>query len=204
VQVSENKRFLVHEDGTPFFYLGDTAWELLHHLKREEAEGYLENRRQKGLTVIQAVVLIEEGAGGKHLMTARPMGGHSSPERFHEDTRLDSNMLRSGRSQFDLPDYERITVDYNRRPVKPCMDREFRYENHPVNWNPKNGWFDDFDVRRAAYRGLFAGGYGHTYECHDIWQMMGPGRQPISFARNYWYDVLDLPGAWDMMHVVYF
>jgi hypothetical protein len=24
--VSENKRFLVHEDGRPFFYLGDTAW----------------------------------------------------------------------------------------------------------------------------------------------------------------------------------
>jgi hypothetical protein len=28
-----------------------------------------------------------------------------------------------------------------------------------------------------------------------------PGRTPISSARNYWYDVLDLPGAWDMMHV---
>jgi len=25
LKVSENKRFLVHEDGTPFFYLGDTA-----------------------------------------------------------------------------------------------------------------------------------------------------------------------------------
>ena len=30
LKVSENQRFLVHEDGTPFFYLGDTAWELLH------------------------------------------------------------------------------------------------------------------------------------------------------------------------------
>jgi hypothetical protein len=31
--------------------------------------------------------------------------------------------------------------------------------------------------------------------------MYAPGRGPISSARNYWYDVLDLPGAWDMMHV---
>ena len=28
LKVSENHRFLQHEDGTPFFYLGDTAWEL--------------------------------------------------------------------------------------------------------------------------------------------------------------------------------
>ncbi len=35
LRVSENKRFLVHEDGTPFFWLGDTAWELLHRLNRE-------------------------------------------------------------------------------------------------------------------------------------------------------------------------
>ncbi|MBZ0255609.1 DUF4038 domain-containing protein, partial [bacterium] len=38
LHVSENQRFLVHQDGTPFFYLGDTAWELFHRLTREEAE----------------------------------------------------------------------------------------------------------------------------------------------------------------------
>ena len=27
-RVTENQRFLLHEDGTPFFWLGDTAWEL--------------------------------------------------------------------------------------------------------------------------------------------------------------------------------
>ena len=64
LRVSANKRFLVHENGTPFFYLGDTAWELFHRLNRQEAERYLENRRQKGFTVIQAVVLAElDGLG---------------------------------------------------------------------------------------------------------------------------------------------
>jgi hypothetical protein len=57
--ISENRRFLMHEDGTPFFYLGDTAWELFHRLNEEEIEIYLEDRRAKGFTVIQAVILAE-------------------------------------------------------------------------------------------------------------------------------------------------
>jgi Protein of unknown function (DUF4038) len=57
--VSDNRRFLVHGDGTPYFYLGDTAWELFHRLTREEAEFYLRNRAAKRFTVIQAVVLAE-------------------------------------------------------------------------------------------------------------------------------------------------
>ena len=35
--VSENHRYLVTDDGRPFFWLGDTAWELFHRLTREEA-----------------------------------------------------------------------------------------------------------------------------------------------------------------------
>src|SRR5687768_679714 len=59
LKVSENKRFLVTEEGKPFFYLGDTAWELFHRLNREEADTYLKNRAERGYTVIQAVVLAE-------------------------------------------------------------------------------------------------------------------------------------------------
>lgn len=63
LKVSVNKRFLVREDGTkegaPFFYLGDTAWELFHRLNREEADRYLADRAAKRFTVIQAVVLAE-------------------------------------------------------------------------------------------------------------------------------------------------
>ncbi|HMZ21004.1 MAG TPA: DUF4038 domain-containing protein, partial [Blastocatellia bacterium] len=61
LKVSENRRYLQHEDGKPFFYLGDTAWELFHRLNREEATQYLTNRAQKGFTVIQAVVLAQLG-----------------------------------------------------------------------------------------------------------------------------------------------
>ncbi|MBN2764080.1 MAG: DUF4038 domain-containing protein [Bacteroidales bacterium] len=58
--ISENNRFLVFENGTPFFYLGDTGWELFHRLNKEETERYLENRRAKAFTVIQAVALAEK------------------------------------------------------------------------------------------------------------------------------------------------
>jgi Protein of unknown function (DUF4038) len=59
LKVSDNKRFILKADGSPFFYLGDTAWELFHRLNREEADRYLKNRADKGFTVIQAVALAE-------------------------------------------------------------------------------------------------------------------------------------------------
>ncbi len=59
LRVSKNQRYLETADGKPFFWLGDTAWELFHRLSREEADLYLKNRAEKGFTVIQAVVLAE-------------------------------------------------------------------------------------------------------------------------------------------------
>ncbi|MCM0647602.1 glycoside hydrolase family 140 protein [Clostridium swellfunianum] len=59
LKISDNKRFIVKEDGSPFFWLGDTAWELFHKLSREEAELYLQNRAEKEFNVIQAVALAE-------------------------------------------------------------------------------------------------------------------------------------------------
>jgi L-ascorbate metabolism protein UlaG (beta-lactamase superfamily) len=40
-RASENHRYVVAADGTPFFWLGDTAWELFHRLNREAATHYL-------------------------------------------------------------------------------------------------------------------------------------------------------------------
>ncbi len=57
--VSLNQRFIIHENGKPFFYLADTAWELFQRLDETEIDVYFENRRAKGFTVIQAVILCE-------------------------------------------------------------------------------------------------------------------------------------------------
>ena len=59
VVVSPNGHYLQYEDGTPFFWLGDTGWELFHRLNYKEIERYLDNRSRKGFTVIQAVLLAE-------------------------------------------------------------------------------------------------------------------------------------------------
>ncbi|MBN8650324.1 MAG: glycoside hydrolase family 140 protein [Cytophagales bacterium] len=59
IRVSTNQRYLMTTDGKPFFWLGDTAWELFHRLTREEAEEYLELRKQQGYNVIHAVALAE-------------------------------------------------------------------------------------------------------------------------------------------------
>lgn len=64
IVVSENRHFLQYESGKPFFYQGDTAWELFHRTTREEADLYLQNRASKGFNVIQAVALAEcDGVG---------------------------------------------------------------------------------------------------------------------------------------------
>ena len=55
----EDDRFLAYVDGAPFFYLGDTAWELFYRLNREEADAYLLGRAAKGFDVIHAVALAD-------------------------------------------------------------------------------------------------------------------------------------------------
>ncbi|MCU0786394.1 MAG: glycoside hydrolase family 140 protein, partial [Verrucomicrobia bacterium] len=59
LRVSDNRRFLVTSSGKPFFWLGDTAWELFHRLDRAEADFYLRDRAARGFNVIQAVALAE-------------------------------------------------------------------------------------------------------------------------------------------------
>jgi len=59
LKVSGNHHFLVTEDGMPFFWLGDTAWELFHRLNREDAALYLDDRAKRGFDVVQAVALAE-------------------------------------------------------------------------------------------------------------------------------------------------
>ena len=59
LRVNSSGRYLEYSDGTPFLYIGDTAWELISRLNDKETELYLENRREKGFTVIQTVILDE-------------------------------------------------------------------------------------------------------------------------------------------------
>ncbi|MDX2191365.1 MAG: glycoside hydrolase family 140 protein [Bacteroidota bacterium] len=318
LKVSDNKRFLVYEDGTPFFYLGDTGWELFHRLDREQAERYLKKRSEQGFTVIQAVAIAEEnglkdpnpygevplidldptkpnekyfqhvdyiidlaakygifiallptwgdkvdkmqwgqgpeifnhenirsygkwignrykdktniiwvnggdrepkpahifiwralaegiieGVGNKDkaLISFHPPGGTGSSNWLHKEEWLDFNMLQTGHCR-DVDVYTRIAKDYNLIPTKPTMDAEPIYEDHPVCFDAKtHGYSTDTDLRKSAYWGVFAGGHGHTYGCHDVWQMFSPDKLPVNNPRRPWYDALDMIGANQMKHL---
>jgi hypothetical protein len=54
-RVSANGRFLTFGDGDPFFYLGDTAWEIVWKSRREEVISYLANRKKRGFNAIHIV-----------------------------------------------------------------------------------------------------------------------------------------------------
>ena len=56
LKVAPGGRTLTYQNGTPFFYLADTAWHLFDKTNQKSARVYLENRAAKGFTVIQAEV----------------------------------------------------------------------------------------------------------------------------------------------------
>ncbi len=68
LKVSRDKHNLITTDGKPFFWLGDTGWELFHKLTKEDATAYFKKRSEQGFNVIQAVVLAE--ADGLHTPNA--------------------------------------------------------------------------------------------------------------------------------------
>ncbi|WP_238752092.1 apiosidase-like domain-containing protein [Neolewinella maritima] len=302
--------------GQPFFYLGDTAWELLHRTDEEEARMYLTDRAKKGFNVVQTVVLaelegltapnsygelplvdqdptqwneayftyvdrvaemadslgiflgllptwgdkfnqkwgvgpevftpenaetygrmlgeryrdhnviwilggdrnpeneedfaiiramaagLETAVGNLQLLTYHPQGGYKSSDFFAEDEWVDFHMFQSGhgrrddKQNYDFPREVRQAV-----PDKPVVNGEPAYEDHPVNWRPVNGWFDDFDTRQAAYWSVLSGTAGHTFGNHNIWQMWQPGRAPISSARTPWKEAVHYPGVAQMGHL---
>lgn len=322
LQVSDNGRFLVHADGTPFFWQADTAWELFHRCDREEVDFYLNKRKAQGFNVIQAVALAEIdglhtpnaygvsplmnddptrpnpqyfehvdyvidraaelgiyiallptwgdklntkswgigpeiftptnaqtygkwigeryknrdniiwviggdrnprpdtedeavwramaegialGVGGhdRALMTFHPQpaspGGSSN--WFHQDAWLDFNMHQTGHCA-NKPTYSLITHDYELRPVKPVLDGEPLYEDHPNCFNAKElGHSIPEDIRRIMYWNVFAGGFGQTYGCHDVWQMYTNEREGINAPLRPWAKALDLPMAWQVQHL---
>ena len=57
LKVSANNRYIVHENGKPFFWMGNTAWLLPERLNRDEVEYFLQKDRLAGYNVEQIQVL---------------------------------------------------------------------------------------------------------------------------------------------------
>lgn len=147
-------------------------------------------------------------SGGKEdydavLMSFHPRGGETSSTWFHNDAWLDFNMHQTGHGlAAPTASWERIAKDYALDPIKPVIDGEPLYEDHPLAFRSRdNGYSFDAHVRQRAYWDVFSGACGHTYGNHSVWQMYAPGRQPINGPLLYWYEAVNRPGAAEMQYV---
>src|SRR4051812_40793041 len=84
--ISANHRYLL-KDGKPFYWLGDTGWELFHRLTKEEADEYLKRRAAQDFTVIQAVVLAE-------------MDGLHTPNAYGDKPLIDDDPTKPNEAYF--------------------------------------------------------------------------------------------------------
>jgi len=64
IKVSDNGRFLTYSDGTPFFWLSDTAWNGVLLSDEKSWQTYLRDRVSKGFTAIQFVTTQWRAAKG--------------------------------------------------------------------------------------------------------------------------------------------
>lgn len=153
---------------------------------------------------------IAVGVNGKEdysnlIMSYHPGGGYTSSTWFHNDPWLTVNMQQTGHGPADQTPapWEKVAADYARTPVKPVMDAEPLYEDHPIKFreSPKYGYSFDAHVRQRAYWEVFSGSFGHTYGDHSVWQMYAPGRRPVSGPLFFWYEAIHRPGAAQMQHV---
>ena len=333
IKVAANGRYLEYANGKPFFWMGDTGWQLLHKLSRKDVDLYLETRFQQGFNVIQLVIMpelnglktpnkigevpilnndldkpnekyfefvdyvlikaaslgiyiamlpswgdtwdyiplgeknlvfttdkafrfgkylgdryknqwnivwimggdrnpenmhhyeiinslvsgLKEGENNKHLITFHPGGDCSSASFFHDEKWLDFNMTQTGHSNRKVPNYLYSLNNYCLTPVKPTIDGEPRYENIPVRFweinidstyrkNPydmadsltPHGYFNDYDVRTAAYWSVFSGAFGHTYGNGSVWCFWEKGAYSSIAIRNCWQKEIFSSGSIQM------
>ena len=62
LRVSENGRYFLR-GGRPFFWMGDTVWSLVNRYTPEEAEFYMEHRREQGFNVLNIMLIFNGGPG---------------------------------------------------------------------------------------------------------------------------------------------
>jgi hypothetical protein len=145
---------------------------------------------------------IMQATNNKAVITYHPQPCDSgSATWFHQQAWLAFNMFQNGHCR-DIDVYDKIQLAYNMQPTKPVLDGESLYEDHPVCFNVKDlGTSSAYDVRKYAYLDVFAGAFGNTYGCHDIWQFYSSKREAVNGPHVYWQQAMDLPGANQMQYV---
>jgi len=140
------------------------------------------------------------------LMSYHPPGNNrSSSQFFHDEPWLDFNMIQTT-TRFTFANYNTVAFDYARTPAKPTFECEAAYEESlPLNDRDRarrpGARVGPWDVRRAAYWSVFAGGFGFTYGNRNFISWLRKGETSGNGAYRPWYESLDTPGAFDMTHL---
>ncbi len=92
-RVARNHRSLAHADGTPWFYLSDTAWELAWKATMEEFRTYLSDRRSKGFNAVQFCAISHQLNGPRGMSN-----------QYQQETFLDSTLTRPNPRYFEFLD----------------------------------------------------------------------------------------------------
>lgn len=199
--IMPDKRNITRGDGKPFFWLGDTAWELFHRLTREETDFYLKRRAEQGFTVIQAVALAE-------------LNGLTQPNQYGQLPLKNNDPAQPNELYFQHVDYAinkaaslglvtgllptwgdkfnkkwgagpEIFTAENARIYGEWIGK--RYKGKPVVWimggdrNPETE--KHFAIIRAMAEGIRAGTGGTQLM---TFHPMGPGNSAAFFHKDTW------------------
>jgi len=157
----------------------------------------------------------------ERLVTFHPFGRTSSSLWFHEAEWLDFNMFQSGHRRYDQAslgewddnagketffgedNWRYVERDHGYAVMKPTLDAEPSYEGIPQGLhNPRNPYWEEWDVRRYAYWSLFAGAAGHTYGSNAVMQFYTEADKKGAYGvRECWQDAVHHPGAAQMRHL---
>lgn len=200
--VSDDGHRIAHSDGTPFLWLGDTAWGLFQQLTREEVDTYLNNRQQLGFTVVQSVVFwYPHGGGiesGPH--NAANAYGHR-PFTGGEDAPNTAEPLVVPGGAPEAPDDYWDNVDY----VIGAVRKRNMYLALLPAWGrayvtPQfGGAHEEFTADEARAFGAFLG-ERYREEPHIVWVLGGDAKAQIKgYDKNQHYRGYDRRGVFRAM-----
>ncbi len=152
------------------------------------------------------------------LVTFHPFGRTVTCDYFPDSEWIDFYMFQSGHRRYDQRSLKKwddsATMGYyygedsfryierveNCGNVKPVLDGEPSYEHIPQGLhNPKEPFWQDYDVRRFAYWSVLAGGCGFTYGHGSIMQFYRGGDDPAAYGCSIpWKDAIHSPGCDNM------
>lgn len=151
----------------------------------------------------------------ERLITYHPFGRTSSSLWFHEEEWLDFNLFQSGHRRYDQASlgewddnagretffgedsWKYVERDHGYGQMKPTLDGEPSYEGIPQGLhNPRNPYWEEWDVRRYAYWSVFAGAAGHTYGSNAIMQFYTESEGKGAYGvREGWTDAMHHSGS---------